>query len=195
MSCRMWSTVLWHTPTSAANSRAVHQRSTSSKEARSSIVWLSTWGRPERWLSWMESLPSRNNFTHCATVRYGKAASPRFSQSLKTGLSTTTSSNFNFYPGALVLFRKHVVRALELGFYTSRRCTMQLNQTQPSPLTVLLQLNLCYQVQTTVVSPDAHPSSYSSVATTLYPTLVCIILIFGYMLCNKSSESMMQVEV
>jgi len=24
----------------------------------------------------------------------------------------------------------------------------------------------------TVVSPDAHPSSYSSVATTLYPTLV-----------------------
>ena len=49
---------------------------------------------------------------------------------------------------------------------------MQLNQTQPSPLTVLLQLNFCYQVQTTVVSPDAHPSSYSSVATTLYPTLV-----------------------
>ena len=78
----------------------------------------------------------------------------------------------NFYPGALVLFRKHVVRALELGFYTSRWCTMQLNQTQPSPLTVLLQLNFCYQVQTTVVSPDAHPSSYSSVVTTLYPTLV-----------------------
>jgi len=49
---------------------------------------------------------------------------------------------------------------------------MQLNQTQPSPLTVLLQLNFCYQVQTTVVSPDAHPSSYSSVATTFYPTLV-----------------------
>jgi hypothetical protein len=24
------------------------------------------------------------------------------------------------------------------------------------------------------VSPDAHPSSYSSVATTLYPTLVCL---------------------
>ena len=51
---------------------------------------------------------------------------------------------------------------------------MQLNQTQPSPLTVLLQLNFCYQVQTTVVSPDAHPSSYSSVATTLYPTLVVL---------------------
>jgi len=49
---------------------------------------------------------------------------------------------------------------------------MQLNQTQPSPFTVLLQLNSCYQVQTTVVSPDAHPSSYSSVATTLYPTLI-----------------------
>ena len=49
---------------------------------------------------------------------------------------------------------------------------MQLNQTRPSPLTVLLQLNFCHQVQTTVVSPDAHPSSYSSVATTLYPTLV-----------------------
>jgi len=49
---------------------------------------------------------------------------------------------------------------------------MQLNQTQPSPLTVLLQLNFCYQIQTTVVSPDAHPSSYSSVATTFYPTLV-----------------------
>jgi hypothetical protein len=49
---------------------------------------------------------------------------------------------------------------------------MQFNQTQPSPLTVLLQLNFCYHVQTTVVSPDTHPSSYSSVATTLYPTLV-----------------------
>ena len=83
-----------------------------------------------------------------------------------------TSCNFNFYPGALVFFRKYVVRALELGFYTSRRCTMQLNQTQPSPLTVLLQLNFCYQVQTTVVSTDAHPSNYSSVATTLYPTFV-----------------------
>jgi len=35
-------------------------------------------------------------------------------------------------------------------------------------------MNFCYQVQTTVVSPDAHPSSYSSVATTLYPTLVSI---------------------
>ena len=81
MSCRMWSTVLWHTATSAANSHAVHQRSTSSKEARSSIVWLSTRGHPEWRLSWMESLPSRNNFTHCATVRYGKAASPHASRS------------------------------------------------------------------------------------------------------------------
>ena len=53
---------------------------------------------------------------------------------------------------------------------------MQLNQTQPSPLTVLLQLNFRYQVQMTVVSPDAHPSSYSSVATTLYPTLVLPII-------------------
>jgi len=51
---------------------------------------------------------------------------------------------------------------------------MQLNQTQPSPLTVLLQLNFCYQVQMTVVSPDAHLSSYNNVATTLYPTLVFV---------------------
>jgi hypothetical protein len=73
-------------------------------------------------------------------------------------------------------FRTAVVQddpmALELGFYTFRRCTMQLNQTQPSPRTVLLQLNFCYQVQTTVVSPGAQPSSYNSVATTLYSTLV-----------------------
>lgn len=47
MSCRMWSTVLWHTPTSAANSCTAHWRSTCSKEARSWIVWLSIWGRPE----------------------------------------------------------------------------------------------------------------------------------------------------
>ena len=121
----------------------------------------------------MESLPSRNNFTHRGTVRYGKAASPHASRkSLKTVLCPSTSCNFNFYPGALVLFRKHVVRAFELVFYTSRRCTMQLNQTEPSPLTVLLQLNFCYEVQTKVVSPVAHPSSYSSVATILYPTLV-----------------------
>jgi hypothetical protein len=56
--------------------------------------------------------------------------------------------------------------ALELGFYTSRRRTIQLNQTQPSPRTVLLKLNFCYQVQTTVVSRGANPSSYNSVATT-----------------------------
>jgi len=112
----------------------------------------------------------------CHCVIWQSSITTCFSQSLKTGLCTTTLGNFNFYPGALVLFRKHVVRALELGFYTSRRCTMQLNQTQPSPLTVLLQLNFRYQVQMTVVSPDAHPSSYSSVATTLYPTLVLPII-------------------
>ena len=55
---------------------------------------------------------------------------------------TPSMSYFNFHPGALVLFRKHVVRALELGFYTSRRCTVQLNQTQPSPRTVLLPTEL-----------------------------------------------------
>ena len=122
----------------------------------------------------MESLPSRNNFTHRATAIWQSSITTCFSQSLKTGLCTTTSCNLNFYPGALVFFRKHVIRALELGVYNSRRCTMQLNQTQPTPITVPLQLNFCYQVQTTVVPPVAHPSSYSSVATTLYPTLVCL---------------------
>ena len=107
---------------------------------------------------------------HCAI--WQSSITTCFSQSLKTGLCITTSCNFNSYPGALVLFCKHVVRELELGFYTSRRCTMQLNQTQWSPLIVLLQLNFCYQVQTTVVSSNAYPSSYSSVATTFYPTLV-----------------------
>ena len=72
---------LWHTPASAANSRAVHRRSTSSKDTRSSIVCLSTWGRPKRWLSWMVTLPSRKNFDHRATLRYGKAASPHASRS------------------------------------------------------------------------------------------------------------------
>jgi hypothetical protein len=86
---------------------------------------------------------------HCAI--WQRSITTCFSQYLKTGLCSVTSCNFNFYPGALVFLRKHVVRALELGFYTSRRCTMQLNQTQPSPRTVLLQLNFCYQVQTTVL--------------------------------------------
>jgi hypothetical protein len=49
---------------------------------------------------------------------------------------------------------------------------MQLNQTQPEPLTALLQLNFCYQLQTALVPPDAQLSCYSSVATTFYPTLV-----------------------
>jgi hypothetical protein len=49
---------------------------------------------------------------------------------------------------------------------------MQLNETQPEPLTVLLQLNFCYQLQMALVPPVAHLSCYSSVATTFYPTFV-----------------------
>jgi hypothetical protein len=49
---------------------------------------------------------------------------------------------------------------------------MQLNEKQPEPLTALLQLNFCYQLQMALVPPDAHLSRYSSVATTFYPTLV-----------------------
>jgi len=60
---------------------------------------------------------------HCAI--WQSSITTCFSQFLKTGLCTTISCNFIFYPGALVFFRKHV-RALELGFYTSRRCTVQL---------------------------------------------------------------------
>jgi hypothetical protein len=86
-------------------------------------------------------------------------------------LCTTTSCNFNFYPGALFLFRKHV-KALELGSCTSRRCTMQLNETQPESLTALLELNFCYQLQTALVPSDANLSCYSSAATTFYPTFV-----------------------
>jgi hypothetical protein len=93
-------------------------------------------------------------------------------------LCTTTLCNFNFYPGALFLFRKHVVRVLELGSCTSRRCTMQLNETQPEPLTALLQLNFCCQLQTALVPPDAHLSCYRSVATTFYPTLVDYMIKF-----------------
>jgi hypothetical protein len=87
-------------------------------------------------------------------------------------LCPTTSFNFNFYPEALFLFRKHVVRVLALGSCTSRRCTMQLSETQPEPLTALLQLNFCYQLQPALVPSDAHLSCYSSVATIFYPTLV-----------------------
>jgi hypothetical protein len=72
----------------------------------------------------------------------------------------------------LFLFRKHVVRALELGSCTSRWSTMQLSKTQPEPLTALLQLYFCYQPQTALVPPEAHLSCYSSVATTFYPTFV-----------------------
>lgn len=42
-----------------------------------------------------------------------------------------------------------------------------LSQTQLAPLTALLQVNFYYQQQASVVSPDAHPSSYSSVAIIL----------------------------
>jgi hypothetical protein len=49
---------------------------------------------------------------------------------------------------------------------------MQLSNAQPTPLTALLQLNFCYPLQTALVPPDAHLSSYSSVATIFYPTLV-----------------------
>ena len=66
------------TPTSAANSHAVHLQSTSNRVARSWSVMFSTWGRWGRsvWrLSWVASLPSQNTLTHCATVQYGNAVS------------------------------------------------------------------------------------------------------------------------
>jgi hypothetical protein len=43
---------------------------------------------------------------------------------------------------------------------------------QPEPLTALLQLNFCYQLQMALVPSDAHLSRYSNVATTFYPTFV-----------------------
>jgi hypothetical protein len=45
---------------------------------------------------------------------------------------------------------------------------------QPEPLAAQIQLNFCYQLQTALVPLDAHLSCYSSVATTFYPTFVCI---------------------
>lgn len=80
-----------------------------------------------------------------------------------------TLCNFNFYPGSLIFFYKHV-GALEMGFYTSRRHTMQLNRTQPSSLHYFC---FCCQVQTIVVTANAHPLSYSRVAITSYPIHVC----------------------
>jgi hypothetical protein len=49
---------------------------------------------------------------------------------------------------------------------------MQLNQTQPEPLTARLQLNFCYHLQMALVPSDTHLSYYSSDATTFYPTPV-----------------------
>ena len=139
MSCRMWSTVLWHTPTSAANSRAVHRCSTSSKKQGAELCGVQHGvvlndGCPE----WKPSIHGKNSAIVPLIDMANISITTCFSKSLKTGLCFTTSWNLNFYTGALVLFRKHIVRALELDFYTSRRCTMQLNQTQPIPLTVLL---------------------------------------------------------
>jgi hypothetical protein len=62
-----------------------------------------------------------------------------------------------------------------VGSWTPRRCTIQLNETQPEPLTALLKLNFCYQLQTALVPPDAHLSCYSSVANTFYPNFVHIL--------------------
>ena len=53
MSCRIWSTVLWSTPTSVAYSCVVHRRSASNREARSWTVF-SAWDRPVRRLSYQE---------------------------------------------------------------------------------------------------------------------------------------------
>ena len=66
----------WHSPTSAANSRAIYRRSAYNREARSWTLLFSTWGRPLRKLSWAASLPSRNALTHRATVWYGNVAPP-----------------------------------------------------------------------------------------------------------------------
>lgn len=71
-------------------------------------------------------------------VARGHSGQTWFQGLREAGLRTTTSCNFIFYPEALVFLRKHVARAFKLGFYTSRQCAMQLNQTKPSPLTVLL---------------------------------------------------------
>ena len=69
MSCRMWSTLLWHTLTFAANSCAVHRRS--NRESRNLNCVVFHVGS-----SWMTSLPSWNFLIHRASVRYGNIASP-----------------------------------------------------------------------------------------------------------------------
>ena len=81
ISRRMWSRVLWHSPTSAANSRAVHRLSEFNREASSWTVLFSPWGHPVRRSSWTASLPSRNALTYRATVRHGNTASPYASRS------------------------------------------------------------------------------------------------------------------
>jgi hypothetical protein len=104
-------------------------------------LWLSTWGRPEQQLSWMAFLPSRSNFTHCChCVIRQSSITTCFSQSLMIALCTTMSYNFNFYPGALYLFHKHVVRVLELGSCTSRWCTVQLRHSQSTHCTSSTEL-------------------------------------------------------
>ena len=74
--CRMWSTALWHTPTSAPNSCTVHRRSASNREVRSWTVLFSMWDCPVWRLSWTASLLSLNALTHCAIVWYDNSASP-----------------------------------------------------------------------------------------------------------------------
>jgi hypothetical protein len=62
---------------------------------------------------------------------------------------------------------------------------MQLSEIQPKPLTALLQLNFCYQLQTALLPADTHLSCDSSVATTFYPTFVHYVNMFhshGYIL-------------
>ena len=105
MSCWIWSTVLWHTPTSAA----AHAQSIDDQHPRGKqgieLCLLSTWGRPVWRLSWMAFLPSQNALTHPTTMRYGSAAIDTcFAQSLKIFLCTKTSYHLNFDPGTLLYF-------------------------------------------------------------------------------------------
>jgi hypothetical protein len=172
MSCRMWSTVLWHTPTSAANSCAVHQRSTSSREARSCIVWLSTWGCPERHPclhgTLLPIVPLCNMaMLYCHMLQ----AVP------ENSLVHYDFVQLQFHPGALFQFHKHVVRALALSSCTSRHRTMQLNHIQLSPLAALPRLTVRYQLQKTYGHPDSRPLHDSSVAITFYPTLVLSVIL------------------
>ena len=119
--------------------------------------------------SWMESLPSRNNFTHRATVRYGKAASPHASRSpWKQVCALRPHATSIFIQERWSSFVNMLGR---LNWASTLQDDAQCNSIKHNHHHSL-QLNFCYQVQTTVVSHDAHPSSYSSVASTLYPTLV-----------------------